>query len=337
MVVAELVRQGKTRRGRALRRARAAASRPARSARKATSSPATSTCRRCSRSRSTTASTRAPGKRSASRPATRPPSRPSTSCSTRFRRQLQHFVDVKMRGNNVIERLYAACMPAPFLSLHHRRLHREGPRLQRRRRPLQHALHHAGRARARTADSLSAIKYHVFDRQDVDRWRELLTALARRLRRRTSRCASCCSNKTPKYGNDDEYADAFVRRVCRHAVPTPSTGGANTTRRRPTTSTTCPPPATSTSARCAARRPTAARPGRRSRTASRRSQGADRNGPTAVIRSAAQMDHARSGGTLLNQKFTPSLLEGDDGTRPAGAPGARRTSSWTATTSSSTW
>jgi formate C-acetyltransferase len=43
------------------------------------------------------------------------------------------------------------------------------------------------------------------------------------------------------------------------------------------------------------------------------SHGADRRGPTAVIKSAARMDHARSGGTLLNQKFTPALLEGDDG------------------------
>ena len=41
--------------------------------------------------------------------------------------------------------------------------------------------------------------------------------------------------------------------------------------------------------------------------------GADRRGPTAVIKSASRMDHARSGGTLLNQKFTPALLEGQDG------------------------
>ena len=42
-------------------------------------------------------------------------------------------------------------------------------------------------------------------------------------------------------------------------------------------------------------------------------QGADRHGPTAVLRSAAKMDHARTGGTLLNQKFTPQLLKDDDG------------------------
>ncbi len=42
-------------------------------------------------------------------------------------------------------------------------------------------------------------------------------------------------------------------------------------------------------------------------------QGADRRGPTAVVQSAAKMDHVRTGGTLLNMKFTPSLLEGDAG------------------------
>ena len=42
-------------------------------------------------------------------------------------------------------------------------------------------------------------------------------------------------------------------------------------------------------------------------------QGADRNGPTAVIKSAAKMDHTRTGGTLLNQKFAPQLLKDDDG------------------------
>ena len=42
-------------------------------------------------------------------------------------------------------------------------------------------------------------------------------------------------------------------------------------------------------------------------------QGADRRGPTAVFRSAAKMDHVKTGGTLLNMKFSPALLEGDEG------------------------
>ena len=42
-------------------------------------------------------------------------------------------------------------------------------------------------------------------------------------------------------------------------------------------------------------------------------QGADRQGPTAVVQSAAKMDHVKTGGTLLNMKFSPALLAGDEG------------------------
>ena len=43
------------------------------------------------------------------------------------------------------------------------------------------------------------------------------------------------------------------------------------------------------------------------------SHGADRNGPTAVIKSIAKMDQVKSGGTLLNQRFLPSVLNGEEG------------------------
>jgi len=42
-------------------------------------------------------------------------------------------------------------------------------------------------------------------------------------------------------------------------------------------------------------------------------QGADRHGPTAVMRSASKMDHVKTGGTLLNLKFSPDLVSTDDG------------------------
>ena len=35
--------------------------------------------------------------------------------------------------------------------------------------------------------------------------------------------------------------------------------------------------------------------------------------PSAVIKSAAKIDHLKTGGTLLNQKFTPLLLEDEKG------------------------
>lgn len=42
-------------------------------------------------------------------------------------------------------------------------------------------------------------------------------------------------------------------------------------------------------------------------------QGADKKGPTAVIKSAAKMDHLRTGGTLLNLKFSPKLFDDEEG------------------------
>ncbi len=40
-------------------------------------------------------------------------------------------------------------------------------------------------------------------------------------------------------------------------------------------------------------------------------QGADKKGPTAVLKSAAKIDHIKTGGTLLNQKFSPSFFKDD--------------------------
>ena len=42
-------------------------------------------------------------------------------------------------------------------------------------------------------------------------------------------------------------------------------------------------------------------------------KGSDTNGPTAVVKSGAKMDHLQTGGTLLNQKFTPSVVAGEEG------------------------
>jgi trans-4-hydroxy-L-proline dehydratase len=44
-------------------------------------------------------------------------------------------------------------------------------------------------------------------------------------------------------------------------------------------------------------------------------QGADSSGPTAVLKSAAKIDHLHTGGTLLNQRFTPAFFEDDEAIR----------------------
>jgi len=41
-------------------------------------------------------------------------------------------------------------------------------------------------------------------------------------------------------------------------------------------------------------------------------QGADVNGPVAVLQSAGKLDHVRTGGTLLNQKFAPEFFKDDE-------------------------
>ena len=58
-----------------------------------------------------------------------------------FRRQLQHVLEIKIAGNQVIERMYATLDARAVLVGHHGRLHLEGQGLQRRRRTLQPHLH----------------------------------------------------------------------------------------------------------------------------------------------------------------------------------------------------
>jgi formate C-acetyltransferase len=225
-----------------------------------------------------------------------------------FRRQLQYLVDVKIRGNNVIERMFASCMPAPFLSLITDDCIRNGRD------------YNAGGARYNTryimptgpgtlADSLSAIKCHVYDEKTVP-MASLLQAMRDDFVGHES-LRQLLLNRTPKYGNDDEYADAFVTAICDllfRAIdgrrgPTGSTYHVNYL------STTCHVYFGSV---CGAT-PDGRHAWAPVSDGISPSHGADRRGPTAVIKSAARMDHARSGGTLLNQKFTPALLEGEDG------------------------
>ena len=225
-----------------------------------------------------------------------------------FRRQLHYFVEVKLRGNNVIERLYAEYMPAPFLSLlvddciaNGKDYNNGGPRYN--------STYIMGVAPATCTDSLAAIKYHVFDRKAV-RMEELLRALAFNFEG-NEKLRLLLWNRTPKFGNDDDYADAILRDVF-DAFFGEIDGKRNTkggNYRVNYLSTTCHVYFGS--------RTGATADGRRAweplSDGISPVQGADRNGPTAVIKSAAKMDHARTGGTLLNQKFTPQLLAGEDG------------------------
>jgi len=225
-----------------------------------------------------------------------------------FHRQLRHFIDVKIAGNHIIERMYASCMPAPFLSVitddciaKGRDYNSGGARYNTRYiMPV---------APGTTADSLAAIQHHVFDRKAVA-MADLLRAVRDDFIGHEP-LRQLLLNRTPKYGNDDEYADKFVALVCDMLY-----GGIDG--RRGPTGSTYHVNYLSTTCHVYFGSVCGATPDGRHAWVPvsdgiSPSHGADRSGPTAVIRSAARMDHARSGGTLLNQKFTPSLLSGDDG------------------------
>ena len=225
-----------------------------------------------------------------------------------YRKQLHRFIEIKVRGNNIIERIYAKYMPAPFLSLliedciaKGKDYNDGGPRYN--------TTYIMGVGPGSCTDSLAAIRYHVFDRKDVT-MAELLEALEANFKGH-ERTMQVLLNKTPKYGNDDEYADALLTDLF-NAFYAEVNGRKNTkggSYRVNYLSTTCHVYFGSV---------TGATPdGRKAYEPLSDGispvQGADRRGPTAVLKSAARMDHARTGGTLLNQKFTPQLLEGEEG------------------------
>jgi pyruvate formate-lyase/glycerol dehydratase family glycyl radical enzyme len=224
-----------------------------------------------------------------------------------FRRQLNHFVDIKVRGNNVIERLYAAHMPAPFLSLlisdciaRGKDYHDGGARYN--------TTYIQGVGLGTMADALTAIRYHAFDQQTFT-MAELLAALADDFDGH-ERLHQKLLHKTPKYGNDDEYADGVMQALFEAYMEAvdgrPNTkGGRYRVNLLPTTVHVY-------FGSVIGATPDGRKAGTPLSEGISPVQGADRRGPTAVLKSAARMDHARTGGTLLNQKLTPHLLKDDE-------------------------
>jgi formate C-acetyltransferase len=227
-----------------------------------------------------------------------------------FRAQLHYVIDVKIAGNQVIGQMYERLMPALFLSVLIDDCIKNGRD------------YNAGGARYNNtfiqgvgigtiADSLAALKQVVFEEHRVSVG-ELVEALDRdfagqeELRMRLWR-------KAPKYGNDDDRADQLMRRVFEAYFEEvdgrpAARGGRHRIEMLPTTCHIYFGAMTGATA-----------DGRHAGAPLSEGispvQGVDRRGPTAVFRSAAKMDHVRTGGTLLNMKFTPALVAGDDGIR----------------------
>ena len=225
-----------------------------------------------------------------------------------FRKQVRHFVDIKIEGNAIIERLYAEHIPAPFLSLliddciaRGKDYHDGGPRYN--------TTYIQGVGLGTISDTLVSIKHNVYDQEKLPMGRLLEVLVSDFEGEEPLRQGFL--NKTPKYGNDDDYADDVMRLIFEAYYDAvngrPNTkGGSYRINLLPTTVHVY-----------FGRMLGASADGRRAHQPLSEGispvQGSDRQGPTAVIKSAAKIDHARTGGTLLNQKFSPQLLEDEAG------------------------
>jgi formate C-acetyltransferase len=225
-----------------------------------------------------------------------------------FEQQLRHFVDIKIKGNRIIERLWAKILPSPFLSIliddciaNGRDYNDGGARYN--------TSYIQGVGMGAITDSLAAIKYHVFDKKHLT-FAELGEALRADFDGYES-LQERLLDETPKYGNDDDYSDDILRRVFESYFQRVdgrpnSKGGHHRINLLPTTCHVY-------FGSVVGATPDGRRAGIPLSEGISPVQGADRKGPTAVLKSAAKIDHLRTGGTLLNQKFTPQLLADDDG------------------------
>jgi len=225
-----------------------------------------------------------------------------------FEKQLNYFIDIKIKGNRIIERMWADYLPAPFMSILIDDCIKKG------------VDYNNGGARYNTSyiqgvgtgtitDSLTAIRYHVFEQKDIS-MDDLLDALKSDFKGYDDLREKLLYN-TPKYGNDDDRADQNLRLVFETYFKAvdgrPNTkGGHYRINLLPTTSHVYFGQVTGAT-------PDGRKSGLPLSEGISPVQGSDVKGPTAVVKSAAKIDHLRTGGTLLNQKFTPQLLEDDEG------------------------
>jgi formate C-acetyltransferase len=224
-----------------------------------------------------------------------------------YKKQINFFADVKIKGNVIIERLYAELLPAPFMSLFIDDCISKGIDYNNGG-ARYNSSYIQGVGVGTVTDSLTSLKYNVFDKKKFS-MEEFLFAISKNFE-----CfddlKNMSLNETPKYGNDNDYADEILKQVFEIYFSAidgrlNSKGGHFRINLLPTTShvyfgsVTCATP-----------------DGRLSGLPVSEGispvQGADVNGPTAVLKSAAKIDHLRTGGTLLNQKFSPQIFEGEE-------------------------
>ncbi len=224
-----------------------------------------------------------------------------------YHKQMVYFVNMKLAVNNYIERMFSLYAPATFLSLFIDDCIAKGKD------------YYSGGARYNTTyiqctglgtitDCLSTLKKHVFEDKKFT-MDEILSAVACNFEG-NEKMRQFIMNRTPFFGNDDDYADSIAVKVYDDLVKAieghPNTRGGKTQLNM--LSTTCHNYFGSV---CGA-----SVNGRLAKFAisdgTSPAHGADTNGPTSVVKSLGKLDQTKSGGTLLNVRFVPSLLRREE-------------------------
>ena len=225
-----------------------------------------------------------------------------------FEKQMAYVVETKIGVDNYLRYQYATNMAATYLSCvindcikNGKDYYNGGPRYN------SDYIQCCGIGTI--TDSLSAIKKHVYD-EGTYTLQELVDAMKANWEGHEAMRLTLW-NKTPFFGNDDDYADDIMRRVYdslfrnidgKHSILGP-------TYHLNMLSTTCH----NYFGQKLAATPNGRFSGMPESDGTSPSHGADRHGPTAVVKSLGKMDQVKSGGTLLNQRFLPSVLAGEEG------------------------
>jgi len=220
-----------------------------------------------------------------------------------YRKQLQHFIDIKIRGNDLIERIFSRHMPVPFLSLLIDDCVERG------------LDYNVGGARYNTSyiqgvglgsvtDMFAAVGEHVFGPGDMS-FRDLMQVLKDDFEGHDEFRAALLYD-TPRYGNDDRRADRFASLV--FGLFHESVEGRKSPRGADYRINMLPTTSHVYFGKVVGATPDGRKAGEPLSEGISPVQGMDRKGPTAAMNSALSIDHLKTGGTLLNLKFTPGFF-----------------------------
>lgn len=223
-----------------------------------------------------------------------------------FKAQVEHFLRIKIIGNNTIEKIFMTHIPTPFLSLIIDDCVARGmDYIQGGSRYNTNYIQGVGMGTM--TDALTALKKHVFEEKSIT-LPEFVRVLESNFENNDELLYKLLY-KTPKYGNDDNAADdqlvdvfnIYHDAVQGHLSPRGAEYRINLL------PTTCHVYFGSVMHASADGR----KAGLPVSEGISPVQGSDKNGPTSVVKSAAKIDHLHTGGTLLNQKFSPAFFEDD--------------------------